>query len=338
MADQTDAIVDRVRSVSTGHPGWAIEGHGSKSFLGYRDPHLEVLSMESHSGVMNYWPEELIIRARAGTSLDELEATLAASRQRLIFEPPRCNLKGTLGGAIASGLAGPRAPFSGHIRQALLGVQILQSDGQVTRFGGEVVKNVAGYDVSRLMIGALGIFGPLLDVSLRVLPIPAWEGFFAKGADDSVLHALRARRHDVGLSGAGIVNGQVCLRYEGAAANARDTTAKLKRLGYEVVEGAAFAALRDLTFFTDVLWRWEGDPETPLTGHELAVDWIGRLRYYLAPEMMPPSGQVWAYGQTSPEADRLPVVEPIKKALLERLKRTFDPDSRFNAGRMFKEF
>ena len=338
MTDQLDAIVDRVRSVPTDHPGWAIEGHGSKSFLGYRDPNLEALSMKSHSGVINYWPEELIIRARAGTPLDELEATLAASRQRLVFEPPRCNLMGTLGGAIACGLAGPRAPFSGHIRQALLGVQMLQSDGQVIRFGGEVVKNVAGYDVSRLMIGALGIFGPLLDVSLRVLPVPAWEAFFAKVADESALHALRARRHDVGLSGAGIVHGQLCLRYEGAAANASETSAKLKQLGYESVDSAAFSALRDLTFSTDGLWRWEGDPETPLTGHEVAVDWIGRLRYYHAPAFTPPSGKAWAYAQTLPGEDRLPVTEPIKKVLLERLKRTFDPDSRFNAGRMFREF
>lgn len=338
MADALEGIVDQVRSASSDHPGWSIEGHGSKAFIGHLNPNLMTLPIGAHSGLMDYWPEELVFTARAGTPLNEIEATLASAGQRLIFEPPRVGGKGTLGGAVASGLAGPCAPFSGQIRHALLGVRVLRPDGQVVRFGGEVVKNVAGYDLSRLMIGALGIFGPLLDVSMRVLPQPAWEGFFAREADDEALNALWARRHDIGLAGGGIINGKICLRYQGATANASTILTRLKQLGFTAVDGAAFAALRDLTFAPGTMWRWEGDPKTPLSGRELAVDWLGRLRFYDAYEAIPPEGETWCYApglkKEREQLDR----EPERLALFRRLKHTFDPEGRFNAGRLFQEF
>ena len=160
----------------------AVVGHGSKALLGPLKGD-DTLSTQSLSGIIDYRPEELVVTAWAGTSLVELTEVLAEKRQMLPFDPPRFDGAGTLGGALASGLSGPARPWRGSVRDAVLGVEIVNGRGQRLRFGGSVMKNVAGYDVSRLMVGARGMLGVILSASVRVLPMPATEATLAVACD-----------------------------------------------------------------------------------------------------------------------------------------------------------
>ena len=331
-------IRERLLSADADHPGWSIQGHASKGFLGFENPALERLSLNHHEGVVDYWPDELIIRVRAGTALSDIDQVLEANRQRMIFEAPRVNGQGTIGGAVAAGLSGPSSPFNRQIRHALLGLQLLRGTGEAVRFGGEVVKNVAGYDVSRLQIGALGIFGPILDVSMKVEPIPEWQGAFAMPADEDSLRQLTKHKHDRGLSGAGILGDQIVLRFEGSGVNADQIRPRLKSLGYEEISMDMFTALRDLTFLPAIGWRWEGLRETPLSGHEIAVDWLGGLRYFAHRADAPAGGKLWPYGPDAHQTRSFLNVGTVQHGILARLKAIFDPQGAFNAGRLSRDF
>ena len=147
-----------------------ITGGGSRCYAGRKTSSAWRFARIAASS--EYEPRELVVTARAGTPLAEIEAELAGAGQMLAFEPPHFAETATLGGAIASGLSGPRRPYAGAARDFVLGCCIINGHGEVLRFGGQVMKNVAGYDVSRLMAGAWGTLGVLLDVSLKVLPQP----------------------------------------------------------------------------------------------------------------------------------------------------------------------
>lgn len=338
MANQLDEIRERLLSAEADHPGWSIQGHASKGFLGFENPALERLSFGHHEGVIDYWPDELIIRVRAGTALSDIDQVLEANRQRMIFEAPRVNGQGTVGGAVAAGLSGPSSPFNRQIRHGLLGLQLLRGTGEAVRFGGEVVKNVAGYDITRLQIGALGIFGPILDVSMKVEPIPEWQGAFAMLAGEDSLRRLTDHKHDRGLTGAGILGDQIVLRFEGSGANADQIRPRLKSLGYSEISMDVFTSLRDLTFLPAIDWRWEGPRETPLSGHEIAVDWLGGLRYFADQADAPPEGKLWPYGPEARQTCSFLNVGAAQHEILARLKATFDPQGTFNAGRLAREF
>ena len=338
MANQLDVIRERLLSAEADHPGWSIQGHASKGFLGFENPELERLSLKHHEGVIDYWPDELIIRVRAGTVLSDIDQVLEANRQRMIFEAPRVNGQGTIGGAVAAGLSGPSSPFNRQIRHALLGLQLLRGTGEAVRFGGEVVKNVAGYDISRLQIGALGIFGPILDVSMKVEPIPEWQGAFAMPADEDSLRRLSNHKHDLGLSGAGILDDQVVLRFEGSGVNANQIRPRLISLGYSEISMDVFTSLRDLTFSPTIGWRWEGPRETPLSGQEIAVDWLGGLRYFADQADAPAGGKLWPYGPDAHQTRSFLNVGTVHHGILARLKAIFDPQGAFNAGRLSRDF
>ena len=326
MANQLDVIRERLLSADADHPGWSIQGHASKRFLGFENPALECLSLKHHEGVVDYWPDELIIRVRAGTALSDIDQVLEANQQRMIFEAPRVNGQGTIGGAVAAGLSGPSSPFNRQIRHALLGLQLLRGTGEAVRFGGEVVKNVAGYDITRLQIGALGIFGPILDVSMKVEPIPEWQGAFALPADEDNLRRLTNHKHDRGLSGAGILGDQIVLRFEGSSANADQIRPRLKSLGYDRnIHGCVHVTQR-FNFLAQIGWRWEGPRETPLSGHEIAVDWLGGLRYFADQADVPAEGKLWPYG---PTRTNLQFSQRWYRSawIFARLKATFDPQA-----------
>ena len=331
-------IRERLLSADADHPGWSIQGHASKRFLGFENPALERLSLKYHEGVVDYWPDELIIRVRAGTALSDIDQVLEANQQRMIFEAPRVNGQGTIGGAVAAGLSGPSSPFSRQIRHALLGLQLLRGTGEAVRFGGEVVKNVAGYDITRLQIGALGIFGPILDVSMKVEPIPEWQGAFALPADEDNLRRLTNHKHDRGLSGAGILGDQIVLRFEGSSANADQIRPRLKSLGYDEISMDVFTSLRDLTFLPRIAWRWEGPRETPLSGHEIAVDWLGGLRYFADQADAPAEGKLWPYFPNAQQTCSFLNVGTVQRGVFARLKAIFNPQNAFNAGRLAREF
>ncbi|MFW6094392.1 MAG: glycolate oxidase subunit GlcE, partial [Pseudomonadota bacterium] len=177
--DRTDALCDEVRRAREAGEAVRITGAGSKGFLCRGHPQrggaVRELDVGGHRGIVDYRPEELVLTARAGTPLAEIAGVLAESGQALPFEPPRFQGRGTLGGAVACGLSGPGRPWRGAVRDAVLGVEMVNGLGEHLRFGGQVMKNVAGYDVSRLQTGAFGTLGVLLAVSVRVMPVPAAE-------------------------------------------------------------------------------------------------------------------------------------------------------------------
>ncbi len=163
--DLSTQLQDQVNTAVEAGTPLRIRGGGSKDFYG-REPVGEVIDLSAHRGIVNYEPTELVITARAGTPLREIEEALAAQNQMLAFEPPHFGDAATLGGTIACNLSGPRRAYAGAARDFVLGTKILNGRGEILSFGGEVMKNVAGYDVSRLMTGALGTLGILLVVSL----------------------------------------------------------------------------------------------------------------------------------------------------------------------------
>jgi glycolate oxidase FAD binding subunit len=150
----------------------SIEGGATKSWYGNANTYTK-LDTRTYSGILEYQPEELVITACAGTPLKEIEAALKEKNQVLAFEPPHFGEHATFGGAIAAGLAGPGRISVGNFRDFVLGTRILDGKGQDLSFGGQVMKNVAGYDVSRLMPGSMGTLALLLEASVKVLPRPA---------------------------------------------------------------------------------------------------------------------------------------------------------------------
>ncbi|MBP9652913.1 MAG: glycolate oxidase subunit GlcE, partial [Rhodocyclaceae bacterium] len=174
MSDLTEQFRERVLAAAVDKAPLRIRGGGTKDFYG-NAPVGELLDTTGHAGLVAYEPTELVVTVRAGTRLAELEAALGERGQMLAFEPPHFGETATAGGCVAAGLSGPRRAAAGAVRDFVLGVKLLDGKGEILNFGGQVMKNVAGYDVSRLMAGALGTLGLLLEVSLKVLPKPPAE-------------------------------------------------------------------------------------------------------------------------------------------------------------------
>ena len=217
--DSTEALVAQVREATARGTPLRIVGGDTKRFYGRAVTGVP-LETRGHSGIVSHDPAELVLTARGGTPLAEVEAQLASKGQRLPFEPPHFGAEATIGGAVACGLAGPARAWAGALRDYVLGVRVLTGDGRVLRFGGEVMKNVAGYDVARLMAGSLGILGVLLDVSLKVLPRPAAERTLALEVDQAgALDRFAALgRSALPLSAGSWVDGRLYLRFEGCDA------------------------------------------------------------------------------------------------------------------------
>ena len=173
-ADASASLAEQVRSAIAGDAPLSIVGGGSKAFLG-RPTQARPLHVGGHRGIVSYEPSELVVTARGGTPLHEVEAALGERGQMLAFEPPHFGDTDTLGGTVAAAQSGPRRPYAGAVRDFVLGVRLLDGKGEILSFGGQVMKNVAGYDLSRLMAGAMGTLGILLEVSLKVLPRPERE-------------------------------------------------------------------------------------------------------------------------------------------------------------------
>ncbi|NDH44413.1 MAG: glycolate oxidase subunit GlcE, partial [Betaproteobacteria bacterium] len=196
-----------------------LRGSGSKDFYG-EAARGELLDVSVHQGIVRYEPTELVITAKAGTPLSQIEQTLAEHRQMLAFEPPHFGPKATIGGMVAAGLSGPRRASSGAVRDFVLGLSLMDAKGQVLRFGGEVMKNVAGYDLSRLNVGALGTLGLIVDVSIKVWPMPAASEtiWLAMDAANAIEHVNRWAAEPWPLTASAWVDGHLILRLEGAQA------------------------------------------------------------------------------------------------------------------------
>ena len=189
MGDMVSDLVTQVREHAANQQPFRIQAGGSKGFMGeIMAPDLPAVDVSLHSGVISYEPKELVLRARAGTRIAELRELLAGEGQIAGFEPPDFGGGATLGGTVSAGISGPRRPWSGAVRDFVLGAAVITGQGEHLEFGGQVMKNVAGFDVSRLVTGAMGTLGIITDVSLKVLPAPERETTLVQSLDVHQAH------------------------------------------------------------------------------------------------------------------------------------------------------
>ena len=333
-----------------------LKGGGSKDFYGGALVGA-VLQTGGHSGIVSYEPTELVVTARCGTPLAEVESALAARRQFLACEPPGFG-RATIGGAVAAGLSGPRRASAGSLRDFVLGVKIMDGEGRVLKFGGEVIKNVAGFDVSRLMTGSLGTLGLILEVSLKVMPLPVGDASLRfEMPQDKALEAMnRWAGQPLPLVASSWQDGVLTLRLSGAQAA---VASACKKLGGEPLADPMAAAFwtglreQSVAFFADdmPLWRLSLPSVAPpleLTGEQL-VEWGGAQRWLRADadaaQLREAAARVGGHatlfrgGHVEQRAGG--VFAPLPPALMEvhrRLKQSFDPYGVFNPGRMYPEF
>ena len=330
----------------------AIHGGGSKAFYG-RQVSGTALNVRNHCGIVNYEPTELVLTARAGTPLAEINEALADKGQMLPFEPPDFDGVATLGGAISTGLSGPRRPWAGSARDLVLGTRLINGQGEHNRYGGEVMKNVAGYDVSRVVTGALGTLGVITEISMKVLPQPESEHTLViettPGEAASAVEGWFRQGHPV--SGAALLNGRLHLRLSGAASAVE---AGRRGIGGETLEGADqwWRDLRDqrLSFFADEgppLWRISLPPGADglaLEGEQL-LDWNGQLRWLRTAvepaQVFASATELGGHATLFRGGERNgDVFQPLPEALHrlnKRLKTALDPAGIFNPGRMYAD-
>ena len=351
MTDTLEQLAERIRDAAARRSPLRIRGGGTKDFYG-RVATGEILDMRAHSGIVDYEPTELVITARGGTPLADIEAAMQSHGQMLAFEPPHFGPGSTLGGAIATGLSGPRRAYVGAARDFVLGIRMLDGKGTDLSFGGRVMKNVAGYDVSRLMAGALGTLGVLTEISLKVLPRPPAELTLRQERSQAeaieLMNAWAGKPHPITATSHS--GSQLYVRLSGAEPAVRAARAKLG--GEEIAEGAAhWNALRDhrLPFFgATPVWRLSVKSTTPplALGRPEMVEWGGALRWLCGPLEHPAvralataaGGHATVFRGEAQSGDVFePLAAPMQK-LHRRLKDTFDPHGILNRGRMYPDW
>lgn len=346
--DLANVLQERVAAALHAGTPLAILGSGSKAFLGH-PVEGAFLEVAGHRGIVSYQPSELVITARAGTRLDEIESTLAQAGQMLPFEPPHFGADATLGGAVAAGLSGPRRPWGGAVRDLVLGVRMLNGRGEFLRFGGEVMKNVAGYDVSRLMAGSLGTLGVLLEISLKVLPRPAAQATLVQqmGAAEAIRCCTRLARRSLPVSAAYWEAGLLHLRLSGAA---EAVTAASASIGGDRDDDSDFwLRVREhqtpLLAGARALWRLSLPATTPPLGlpGTTAIDWAGAQRWLVsdatADSVRRASAEAGGHA-TLFRGDHALRFHPLPAPLMavhKRVKQALDPAGILNPGRMYPE-
>jgi glycolate oxidase FAD binding subunit len=337
---------EQIREAFASRTPLTIRGGGSKGFLDASPSQQQVLHTRDMNGILDYQPEELFIRARAGTPLQDIENLLRQEQQILPFEPPHFSPAATLGGAIASGLSGPSRPWRGAARDFVLGCILINGRGERLRFGGEVIKNVAGYDVSRLQCGAHGTLGLLEELSIKTLPAPEHELTLELEMDEaSALQNLMIwNRQPLPLSGAAWHRGMLRIRLSGSTAAVNEGR---RRIGGEASRNSGFwERLKEqrLEFFdTDKpLWRISlprGCGILELPG-ELLLDWGGAQRWLLSNHTAETLSEIArsAGGHLRPYHQRQPVpLSPGLMLLHQRLKAAFDPAGILNPDQFFPQ-
>lgn len=373
-------LLDQVRTAVAERTPLQIRGGGSKDFVGTIQP-AQLLDTRSHTGILDYAPSELVVTVAAGTPLAALEAALAEKGQCLPFEPPHFAWSAgagaasvaTVGGMVASGLAGPARATVGSVRDYVLGLELINGQGEHLTFGGQVMKNVAGYDVSRLMAGAMGTLGVITQVSLKVLPVAPAEATLVFALDQATalehLHRWGGEPlplnascwvHDDTAPGGG--RDLLFVRLRGAVAAVEAACRKmLTELPGERMDNAQagpdWALCRDqrLPFFADArapelaLWRLSVAPTAPVLDlpWPQLVEWQGGLRWCWAPQQAGAQLQMAARAAggnatvfVAARADSIragcqfDAKNAAKDAISQRLKVAFDPLGLFNPGRL----
>ncbi len=350
-------LCETVRAATEARSPLRIRAGGSKDFYG-NAPQGEILDPRCVAGIVDYEPTELVVTVRAGTSLAELEETLASRGQMLAFEPPHFGAGATVGGCVAAGLAGPRrvsfGPTYGGVRDFLLGARLVDGRGELLSFGGTVMKNVAGYDVSRVLAGSLGVLGVIVEVSLKVLPRPSASStrMFAMSAGEAVDKLNEWSGQPLPLSASTWHGGVLHIRLSGATAA---VTAAERQLGGESMAPAQADAFwnsireQTLAFFTGELPLWR--IAVPPTAAALSlrcpelIEWGGSLRWLRteqsAQQVRDCARQAGGHATLFRGGDRsagaFTPLTPALATIHRRLKAQFDPAGIFNPGRLYPD-
>ena len=348
-------LLTKIRRAIERNQPLRLRGGGSKDFYG-QQLRGQLLDLRPYHGVVSYQPSELVVTARAGTRLLDLEARLAEQGQCLPFEPPHFSASGTVGGMVAAGLSGPARASVGALRDYVLGVKIVNGRGQLLTFGGQVMKNVAGYDVSRLMAGSMGTLAAIVEVSLKVMPIaPAQATLMFDLPETSARQRLnRWCGQPLPLNASCWHGGQLWVRLRGAQAA---VDAACKSMGGQAMDPARarrmWTALREQTLPLlrlepgQALWRVSvPDTATPLNLGPTLVEWHGAQRWVKLPPQDAPqvhTAAVRAGGHATlfRGGDGHTPVFAAPASPLARihaaLKQAFDPAGIFNPGRMYSD-
>ena len=367
--DITTELQKQVKQAISNKTPLYIQGGNSKRFYGQavdENTDTQTLDVSSHTGIINYDPTELCATVQAGTKLSDLKALLAKNNQMLAFEPPHYpnginnQDTATIGGAIATGIAGPRRAYTGSVRDAILGVKIINGDGEVASFGGEVMKNVAGYDLSRMMVRSQGTLGVILSVSVRVIPKP--EHNMTLTFDASQTEALRyfqeLRKTNLPITATAWLNDQASIRVSASKQVLKSCKNKIK--GDEVTDAREFwQGLRDHThdFFNKnrPLWRFSLPPASPsvipLDDAQL-LEWDGAQRWIhsntptniIQDIAKSHNGYATLFNSNSQiethtnltKMDIFPTLEPALFTLHQSLKKQMDPQGIFNPNRIYR--
>ncbi|MDO5059665.1 MAG: glycolate oxidase subunit GlcE [Neisseria sp.] len=365
MEQELQRLQTHIRRAAEKNTPLTIRGSGSKDFYGepYRAPDAQILDVSAYRGIVLYDPDELMLTVRAGTSLVEIEAVLAEKRQILPFEPPHFGKTATIGGAVSAGLAGPRRAHAGAVRDFVTGCQMIDGRAQLLRFGGRVVKNVAGFDMHKTMVGAMGTLGVLTELSLKVLPAPFAEQtqILACGAEEArrMMNALMGQ--PLPLSGTFWADGKLFLRLSGTENGVR---AAALQIGGETVKTGGMQTLPPHFQTASVFWtavREQQLPEfalqegerlwrvtVPDTAPDLGLggclmEWGGGLRWYKsrlpAAEIRRAAAEKGGHavlfrGALQAGETVFPPQESALAAVQTRLKKLFDPQGIFNPKRL----
>ncbi len=344
-------LQQQVIAAGKSHQTLAIRGGDSKAFYG-RQITGEPLEVATHCGVIDYHPSELVITARAGTPLEQIEQLLASDNQKLGFEPPLFSDTATLGGAVAAGISGSSRPYAGAVRHFVLGAKILSGRGEIMQFGGQVIKNVAGFDISRLMAGSMGCLGVILEVSLKVVPVAQLEQTLIldhPSGDAFITMMSKLSGQPLPITAAAWVAGKSRIRISGSEPGveyARD------KIGGEL-DGEGEKFWMDITnqthsFFEreKIIIRTSLTPATQLFLGERnqLIDWGGAQRWFCADDvdqkLIDAVGVVGGHITRFRNADRIgEVFQPLPPEIMKlhhRLKLKFDPQRILNPGRMYE--
>ncbi len=351
MTDCTNEIQKKVvDAFEQKSPLQIVGGDTKQDILGRTTTSNSKLNIAAHNGIIDYNPAELVLTARSGTTISEIQSTLAKEGQTLSFEPPDFSGKATLGGTIACNMSGPGRPWAGSARDLVLGVQLINGKGDLLNFGGQVMKNVAGYDVSRLQSGALGTLGVLTRITLKVLPIAEHSLTLCYEVTDRDALEIMTNRFNQAkpLTGAFWVDGNLYLRLSGAESAVQHTA---KQWGGEQLPQST-SIWRDLREFTlpffggeEAFWRLSHSPVAVLQ-HDMGatlIDWAGAQRWLKGQQTIETlrhiaknaGGHASLYKGGDRSTDVNHPMGQLEQSLQKRLKHAFDPAGILNPGRLY---
>lgn len=349
MSDISNQLVEAVQAARADGKKLNIQGRGSKSFMG-REATGEPLSVADHTGVVEYHPVELVLTVRAGTPVSEIQQVLAENGQYLSCESPEFGGNASIGGTLACNLSGPSRPWSGSIRDLVLGTRIINGKGEHLRFGGQVMKNVAGYDVSRLQAGAMGTLGVITEISFKVMPKPASTMTLVRKMD--VQEALATMNELAGqpkpLNAAAWLDGKLYLRLSGAQSAVEGTAEKWAGDALEDADDFWFK-LREqqLDFFNGdmPLWRFSVNSSKPIgmIDGDALIDWGGAQRWWrglrdkqdMEKLAAAAGGQVSLFKGGDRSGELMHTQSKGLQRIHQQVKAAMDPDGIFNPGRLY---